>query len=82
MANLDDNALDLAKELLLARSEDPSAKGLIVNLRQLLVKSNLPSIATLLRQHPSKPETWKKFRKPVRDRKNLLTGFLVLTAWI
>ena len=54
-ANLDDNAL--AKKLLLARAEDPSARGLIVNLRQLLDKANLPSITALLGQHPTKPET-------------------------
>ena len=48
MANLDDDAL--AKKLLLARAEDPSAEGLIANLRQLADNSNLPSIATLLKE--------------------------------
>ena len=61
MANLDDNAV--AKKLLLARAEDASAKGLVVDLRHLLDKLNLPTIAALLKQHPYKPETWKRFTK-------------------
>ena len=70
VANLDNNTL--AKKLLLARAEDPQAKGLIPNLNQLLDEFNLPGLVPLLTQHPTKPETWKRFSK----RQTAIKSFL------
>ena len=70
VANLDNSTL--AKKLFLARAKDPLAKGLIPNLIQMLDDSNLPGLVSLLSQHPTKPETWKRFTK----RQSVIKSFL------
>ena len=55
---LDDTSL--LKRLLLARVADPSVKGLVPKLEELLDQYNLPGISSLLRQSHIKPESWKR----------------------
>ena len=64
VANLDNNTL--AKKLLLARAEDPLAKGLIPNLNQLLDEFNLPGLVSLLTQNPTSQRHGKDYQKDKR----------------
>ena len=69
---LDDTSL--LKRLLLARVADPSVKGLVPKLEELLDQYNLPGISSLLRQSHIKPSPGRGLLR-TRSRSNLTLGF-------